>query len=77
MDYIIQSVRFPQSKWTEKQANWWIKSHGFKTIWRGKKVDISHLQYRFRQKDPNIKHKSVKTIRLPNSNGIQYVIYYL
>lgn len=77
MSTLIQSVRFPKNNFTLKQARKWVKSHGYRTTWRGKGVDETENQYRFRQKSPNYPHKKVKTITIPRSGGIQLIIYYL
>ncbi len=49
----IQSVIFNKDKWTTAKAERWLKEHGYKTSFYGKKVDITTNFYRYRQIAPH------------------------
>lgn len=62
----IQSVVFPKSRFTQKQALKWLYEHGYKY----NKIDITHNMYRFRQHDPS--GLSYYTKVLPN--GVHLIV---
>jgi hypothetical protein len=68
-----QSVLIPKS-WTKVEAERWIKAHGYKITFYGKKAHITEKYRRYRQRSPK-KGKGIKvrTLRLPN--GVKLVEY--
>lgn len=48
----VQSVLIPRSSFTLTEAKAWISSHGYKTSFEGKGVDVTESYYRFRQAAP-------------------------
>jgi hypothetical protein len=72
---IVQSVRVPKDQFTLRQAKSWVKKHGYKLTFKGKGVDVTENQYRFRQRDPGTPHKRVRTKVLPN--GVEMILYYI
>lgn len=63
---LVQSVIFPKSKFTQAQAESWLKNHEFKTHFRKKGVEITSDFYRYRQKDPH-QFRRFRTLTLNNS----------
>jgi hypothetical protein len=70
MDY-IQSIRFPRDKFTKAQASKWMKEHNYKLL-KGKKVDITETQLRYRLHEPE---QGGRYFTKKLKNGIQLVIY--
>lgn len=69
----VQSVIIPKSKFTEKQANSWIKKNNYSD--KGKRIKNYKTTefYRFRQRPPShFKKDSFKTKKLKNGVGIVY-----
>lgn len=67
----VQTILIPRKIYSLKEAEKWIKDHGYKSSYYGKPVDITENYYRFRQKKPNSKFL-YKTIRI--QGGIKIVI---
>ena len=69
----LQSIIFPKSKFTKKQAYQWIQFHGYKIKFGNKKgPDITLNYYRFRQRAPNKNaNYYIKTL----NNGIKLVLF--
>ena len=72
----VQSVRFDRRHWKLADAKKWLIEKGYLTSFRGKGVDTTIHQFRFRQTDPSTKNGRYKvgTLRLPNH--VQLIIYY-
>ena len=67
----VQSVIFNKSQWRPRTAETWLKKHGYKTSFYGKKVDITPNYYRYRQIAPH-KFKTYRNKDL--GNGVMLVI---
>jgi hypothetical protein len=62
----IQSVLFDKNKYSRQQAIQWLEDHGFQHY----KIDVTKRYYRFRQFNPNYKHRyRIKTI----TKGIKFI----
>lgn len=64
---LVQSVVFPKSKFTQREALKWLYEHDYKYH----KIDITPNTYRFRQHDPIRDHYYSK--ELPN--GVILIIH--
>lgn len=66
----VQSVRFDRAHWSPAKAEEWLREHGYHTTWRGKGVDITENQLRYRQADPGKRGsghiKEYRSKKLPN-----------
>jgi hypothetical protein len=61
MSYVVQSVILKRDKMTRREADRWIKEHGYKLT----APDITHEFYRYRQVDPDrLHHFRFRTIDL-------------
>tara|TARA_R110000824_G_scaffold61182_5_gene162984 strand:+ start:611 stop:850 length:240 start_codon:yes stop_codon:yes gene_type:complete len=70
---VTQSIIIPKSKFTEKQANAWIKKNNYTD--KGKRIKNYKTTsfFRFRQKPPShFKKGTIKTKMLKNGIGIVY-----
>tara|TARA_Y100001938_G_scaffold39326_1_gene54484 strand:- start:1585 stop:1827 length:243 start_codon:yes stop_codon:yes gene_type:complete len=75
MSFKIQSVIIPKSKFTEKEANDWIKKNNYSD--RGKRIKNYNLKssnyYRFRQLPPShFEKNSFRTKKL--YNGVELIL---
>lgn len=62
----IQTILFPRSKFTEKEAKLWLQQHNFKFG----KVDKTENYLRYRQYAPNFNRYITKIL----PNGVELVI---
>lgn len=62
--YKVQSVLVPRT-WTKVQADTWVRAHGYKVTYYGKKGKIvgEYRHYKQRKKDAK---KDMRTVPLPN-----------
>lgn len=61
MSYVVQSVILKRDAMTRREADRWIKEHGYKLT----APDITHEFYRYRQVDPDrLHHFRFRTIDL-------------
>lgn len=65
----VQSVLVPKS-WTKAKADTWVRAHGYKLTYYGKRAKIEGNNRRYRQLKPDAK-KRTRTISLPN--GVKLV----
>jgi hypothetical protein len=58
MKYIIQSIILRKDKFTQREAEQWIREHGYKLT----KPDVTRHFYRFRQHEPlpNVHYRTVE-----------------
>lgn len=70
---IVQSVIISKDHYTLAEAKKWIKIHGYKEEFKGKKVHETDKYYRFRQADP----KPGNYITKQANEGVKLVIEYL
>lgn len=64
---LVQSVVFPKSLFTQREAIKWLYDHHYKY----QKIDITPNTYRFRQHNPFREHYYTKTL----PNGVILVIH--
>jgi len=76
----IQSILFPKKRYSVKEAKQYLKDHGYKTNYNGKKYDETEHYYRFRQAKPLSKKKQKEgwryTVRVVKG-GVKYIIMFL
>ena len=58
MSYFIQSIILRKDRFTQREAEQWIRKHGYKVT----EPDITHDFYRFRQHAPvpNVRYRTVE-----------------
>lgn len=66
----LQSIVFDRKKYTLKQSQDWITTHGHKLSFYGKGVDIKPTQYRYRQSAPKFNKYVSKKI----DDGILFIL---
>lgn len=66
----VQAVLIPKDKFTQAAANSWIKKHGYKLTFYGKKVHITDKYYRYRQEKPNKGTYAIKRLK----NGVKLIM---
>ena len=70
---IVQSVTFKRPEWTEKKAEIFLKKNNFKKSYKGKKVDITPNQLRYRQKSPSLFSRFRTKILTGDSKGVNLI----
>ena len=72
---VIQSIIIPKSKYTEKQANDWIKKNKYTDSGKRIRNYKTHEFYRFRQLPPGrFKKGSIKTKKLKNGRSSRKIL---
>ena len=67
----VQSVIFDRARFSLDEAKLWIRAHGFKATFYGKRPELLDRYYRFRQRNPK-KYTNYRTMRA--APGIMFVL---